>query len=219
MENIKIIRAYLMANKLKEVIRTGWQELEVSSPRLESVAEHVYGTLVLTIMIASERKLDLDFTKVFMMITIKELEKVDKELTPRSYPTVEDRNEKAKRTIATIFDGFIQKDEIVKLLEECQNLETEEAKFVKMVSTLESDLQAKIYDINGFIDKDKAKEDAEACFGVDNMPDINNPSDGFTTYNKKYYVGNEYFMNFSNDIQKINSREDIYLNNDSRNRS
>lgn len=32
---------YLIANRLKEKVRTGWQEIGVSNQRLESVAEHI----------------------------------------------------------------------------------------------------------------------------------------------------------------------------------
>ena len=84
--NKKIIEYYLAANKLKNVLRTGWLELKVSSDRIESVAEHVYGCLVLAIALESEYKLDLDMLKVMKMITLKELKKVNlKETTTRDY--------------------------------------------------------------------------------------------------------------------------------------
>ena len=212
----KIVEFYNIANKLKNVIRTGWQELEVSSPRLESVAEHVYGTLILTIGIQSERNLDLDMLKVFKMIVIKELEKVnlkvnsDKEFTPRSYPTVEERKENARNTIATILDGLTSKEEIFGLFEEFQTGQTEEAKFVKMVSTLESDLQAKKYDLDGYMDLESAKKDCKECGG--NPDDVKKPSDGFINYNKKYYKYDEYFIDFSNYVQSIDDYTKIESN-------
>lgn len=72
--NDSIINFYIIANQLKEKIRTGWQEIEVSSQRLESVAEHIYGCLMLAIAIDSEYKLNLDMYKVLKMISLHELE-------------------------------------------------------------------------------------------------------------------------------------------------
>ena len=62
--NDNIINFYLLTNKLKEKIRTGWMQIGITSDRLESVAEHIYGCLMLAISIDSEYKLDLDMYKV-----------------------------------------------------------------------------------------------------------------------------------------------------------
>lgn len=55
-----IINFYLLANRLKEKVRTGWIEIGIEKDRLESVAEHIYGCLILAIGINSEYKLELD---------------------------------------------------------------------------------------------------------------------------------------------------------------
>ena len=65
MENMKIQRAmrfYLLATKLKYKIRTGWDQnhWNISSERIESVAEHVYGTCILAIALSSEFDIDVD---------------------------------------------------------------------------------------------------------------------------------------------------------------
>ena len=52
-----ILDFYILTTKLKETIRTGWKLWEISAPRLESVAEHVYGTQVLALAIISEDSL------------------------------------------------------------------------------------------------------------------------------------------------------------------
>ncbi len=71
-----IINFYIFANKLKYKIRTGWIEIGIKKERLESVAEHIYGTLVLAIAIDSEYKLNLDMFKVLKMLTLHELEEI-----------------------------------------------------------------------------------------------------------------------------------------------
>lgn len=37
-----ILRYYVLCNKLKNTIRTGWKDWNVKRERLESVAEHIF---------------------------------------------------------------------------------------------------------------------------------------------------------------------------------
>ena len=39
----RVIKYYVLCNKLKNVIRTGWLNWKVNQDRIESVAEHIYG--------------------------------------------------------------------------------------------------------------------------------------------------------------------------------
>ena len=93
--NNNLIKFYLLTNKLKGKIRTGWQELGISSNRLESVAEHVYGCLMLAIALDSEYKLELDMYKVLKMLSLHELEEtIMKDYTVRDNIS---REEKLKK--------------------------------------------------------------------------------------------------------------------------
>ena len=72
--NENILKFYLEAIKLKDVIRTGWKEVGVSTEKIETVAEHVFGCMALTFSITSEKSVtDLDLIKVFKMIFAKEI--------------------------------------------------------------------------------------------------------------------------------------------------
>lgn len=55
------MRFYLLATQLKYKIRSGWDETHwnVSKERLESIAEHVYGTCILALSIDSEFETNL----------------------------------------------------------------------------------------------------------------------------------------------------------------
>lgn len=203
--NNNIINFYIKANELKNVIRTGWTEVGISSDRIESVSDHIYGTLILAIGIDSEYNLDLDMYKVMKMIMIKELEKVNlmKEFTPREYPSVEERKENARKTVLDITNGLIKKQELVELFDEYQKQETNEAKFSLKVSKLESDLQAKIYDLKGQFSVENAKEDAKYFENAEEiLSKINNASDSWIEYDRKYY-DDEMFKSLSSDIQNI----------------
>ena len=80
--NSNIIKFYMITNRLKEKIRTGWQEIDVSAERLESVAEHVYGCAMLAIAIDSEYELNIDMYKVQRMVCLHEIvENIKKEFT------------------------------------------------------------------------------------------------------------------------------------------
>lgn len=44
MERAKnVVNYYVLCNKLKNIIRTGWKTWNVKRERLESVAEHIWG--------------------------------------------------------------------------------------------------------------------------------------------------------------------------------
>ena len=69
-----VLNFYVLCNRLKDVIRTGWQDWHVKRGRIESVAEHVYSTQMLAIAMYSEFNYDLDILKVIYMLAIHELE-------------------------------------------------------------------------------------------------------------------------------------------------
>lgn len=203
--NQNIINFYLMANKLKNVIRTGWKEVGISSERIESVAEHVYGCLVLAIGIESEHKLGLDMLKVFKMIVIKELQKVnlDKEFTPAGNI---DKKEEARQTVISLLGYLADKDELMALFDEVESKNSKEAMFVYRIIKMESDLQAKIYDLNGQFSLENALADAKNYgepLSSEIIPQMKNASDGWILFDRRYYKGDEVFEKLSEDIQNI----------------
>ena len=70
----KVLSYYVLCNKLKNTIRTGWENWHVNADRVESIAEHVYGVQMLAIAMASEYKYEIDLEKVILMLAIHELE-------------------------------------------------------------------------------------------------------------------------------------------------
>ncbi len=209
--NNNVLNFYLLANKLKEVVRTGWNEVKISRDRIESVADHIYGCFVLTIGLDSEHELDLNIEKVFKMLVVKELEKVtlEKEFTTRDYPTYEERKANAFETLKEITNGLMKQQELMDLLEEIYQKETKEAKFVNQISKIESDIQAKIYDLSGDFSLDNALEDAKHYgeeLSNEILPQMRNASDGWILYDRKSYT-DEIFKSLSEDIQNIKEEE------------
>ena len=78
-----VINYYMLCNKLKNTIRKGWINWNIKAERVESVAEHIYGTLMLALAMKSEFEYDLDINKVLYMLAIHELgEIIIGDLTP-----------------------------------------------------------------------------------------------------------------------------------------
>ena len=138
------------------------------------------------------------------MLVLKELEKVTlKEVTTRD--KVEDRKNQARETVLKVVGCLAKKEELMSLLDEYYKGESKEAKFVSQLSKIESDIQTKIYDLNGQFDLNKAKEDAKFYgeeLSSEIIPQMVNASDGWILYDRKGYT-DEIFKSLSLDIQKM----------------
>lgn len=144
-----VISYYILCSKLKDVVRTGWKDWKVKKERLESVAEHIYGTQMLAIAMKSEFKYDVDLEKVIKMLAVHETEEIlIGDLTLFDI----DRNEKEKmghEAIKKIFAKLIDGKEYIKLILEFDERKTNEARFAYFCDKLEADLMARLYDLKG----------------------------------------------------------------------
>ncbi len=205
--NDNIIKFYLITHKLKEKIRTGWVEVEISSQRLESVAEHIYGCLMLAIAMDSEYELNVDIYKCLKMLALHELEEtIMKDFTIRDKITKEERIKLGRQCVNKATEGLIKQEEIVELLEEFNERKTKEAIFCYHIDKIECDFQAKIYDLNGEFDIKQALKDLE-YFGEEELNRIKNKiqtaSDVWIEYDKKNYKDDKIFKDLINDIQNL----------------
>ena len=142
----KLIQFYLLATSLKDKIRTGWKTWNIDRQRVESVAEHIYGTCILAIAIDSEFDLKIDIYKVVMMLVLHEIEEVKiGDLTPFDKITQEEKRKIGKQAVEEVLSPLAKGINYIELIEEFEKLETKEAKFAKMCDKLEADIQAKIY--------------------------------------------------------------------------
>lgn len=101
---INMIKFYLLATELKDKIRSGWKVWNIDRSRVESVAEHIYGTCILAIGIDSEFDFKIDLQKVIMMIVLHEIEEIEiGDLTLFDKITKEEKRKKRKRCSRTYF--------------------------------------------------------------------------------------------------------------------
>ena len=68
MKEKNVLKFYVLATTLKNKVRSGLLLWKVDKDRLESVAEHIYGTCILAIGIDSEYDLDIDLNKVLKIL-------------------------------------------------------------------------------------------------------------------------------------------------------
>ena len=141
----RVINYYILCNKLKDVIRTGWKDWSVQRERLESVAEHIFGVQMLAIAMKSEYNYDVDILKVIMMIAIHELwETVIWDLTEFQISR-EEKERIEHEAVHKILKDLVDGDQLEKLF-------------------LEFDLQCKLYDEEWCVDLNKQ----ESCNAIEN---------------------------------------------------
>lgn len=160
------IKYYKLCTKLKDTIRTGPIVWNAKRERIESVAEHIYGTQMLALSIYYQLGYKLDIMKVIFMLAIHELEEIEIGDLAFYEITKEEKLIKGKKAMDYILKDFLGKDELSALLDEYNERKTDEAIFAYHCDKLECDIQMKLYD-------------QEGCFDLNNQPNnpiINNPS-------------------------------------------
>ena len=153
MKEQNVIRFYLLATTLKEKIRSGLLLWKVKKERLESVAEHIYGTCILAISIDSEYQLNINLDKVLKMLVLHELEEVIiGDITPFDNISSEEKLIRGREAVKLVLKGLVKKDEYEALLEEFNAHYTNESKFAYMCDKLECDIWMKVYEDYGYND-------------------------------------------------------------------
>ena len=147
-----VVNYYMLCNRLKDVIRTGWINWKVQRERIESIAEHIFGVQMLAIAMKSEYKYDVDIMKVIYMLAIHELgETIIGDLT--QFEISKDAKEQIEHeAVHKILSSLIDGDQIEALFLEFDAHETPEAMFAYQCDKLECDIQSKIYDQEGCVD-------------------------------------------------------------------
>ena len=147
-----VINYYVICNRLKNVIRTGWKNWNVQRERIESVAEYIFGVQMLAIAMKSEYKYDIDIMKVIFMLAIHELgETVIGDLT--QFEISKDEKEKLEHeAVHRILGGLLDGNQIEALFLEFDSHNTKESMFAYQCDKLECDLQSKLYDEEGCVD-------------------------------------------------------------------
>ena len=210
MKNDNIIGFYILANKLKNIIRRGWIEIGIDKERLESDAEHINGTLMLAIAINSEYELDLDMYKVLKMLALHETEEIlMPDYTVRSNITKLEKNEQGRVAVSKVVSGLGEENVIDELLDDYRKRESKEAKFAHLVDKIECDFQAKLYDLEGVMDYNRAREDL--IYYGSRAEEIDAKSktaaDFWIEYDRPKYKDDKIFRELIEDIKNIDIKQ------------
>ena len=142
----KLLQFYLLATELKDKIRSGWKVWNIDRQRIESVAEHIYGTCILAISIDSQFELDVDLYKVVIMLVLHEIEEIKiGDLTPFDKVTKQEKRILGKQAVEETLSTLDKSLQYIELIEEFEDMKTNESIFAKMCDKLEADIQCKLY--------------------------------------------------------------------------
>lgn len=200
----KVVRFYGLCNRLKDVVRSGWKVWHVERGRLESVAEHVYGTQMLAIAMWSEYGYDLDLAKVIMMLAVHELEEmVIGDVIPFE-TSAEEKKLRGREAVVELLSGLDGDTPVRELADEFYAQETAEARFAKECDKLEADLQCRVYDEEGCINL--AEQEGNAMLMNEEVQEIaqgkERASEIWLEYNRRKNNYDENFLEVSRYVEE-----------------
>lgn len=151
------IRFYYKATKLKDVLRQGAVMWQVSKDRMESIAEHTWGCMILAIALHSELKLELDLDRVLEMIAIHELEELTiGDITPLDEIEKSSLDATARAAVQDLIKDLNQKEHLISITDEFNARKTEEGRFAHAIDKLENVLEFKKYQDKGMVSVENA---------------------------------------------------------------
>ncbi len=157
------LKFYFMCNRLKNIVRTGWTDWNVERERLESIAEHIYGTEMLAIAMNDQFGYNLDIMKVVFLLSIHELGEAkigDKTQFDKNTPP-EVKRQLERDAVHEMLSDMISKEELEEYFLEFDDKTTPEGFFAYQCDKLECDIQAWLYGDEG-------------CFNT--IDPVNNPA-------------------------------------------
>ena len=206
-----VVNYYVLCNKLKDVIRTGWKDWNVNRDRVESVAEHIFGVQMLAIAMKSEYQYDIDIMKVIFMLAIHELgETVIGDLTLFQI-SKEDKEKIEHEAVHKILSSLIDDEKIEELFLEFDSHKTKEALFAYQCDKLECDIQSKLYDQESCVDlnnqdNNKTINNAEVKKLLDEGKSF---SDMWLSFGQSKYPYDDNFMAVSNYVMNNKIGESV----------
>lgn len=194
-----VIEFYSLCNKLKDVIRTGWKNWRVDRERVESVAEHIYGTQMLAIAMYSEYKYDVDIYKVIYMLAVHELEEILIGDLTQFQISREEKEKLGHEAIEKILSMLDSKEYIKNIILEFDERKTPEAIFAYHIDKLECDLQCKLYDEENCVDvhDERNKENIHVAEAEQMIAEGMSWSQMWITFDQKRHGFDKHFMEVS----------------------
>lgn len=204
-----VIRFYVLCNRLKDVIRTGWKDWRVKRERIESVAEHIFGVQMLAIAMQSEYKYDIDMMKVIYMLAVHELEEIYIGDLTMFQISKEEKKKLGHEAVLKVLGDLLNKEEMMSLILEFDERKTKEARFAYHCDKLECDLQSKLYDEENCVDLNN--QEGNKTFNDERVQKLlkegKSWSDMWLTFGQIAYGYDDNFLRVSNYAKKHNIKD------------
>ncbi len=196
---LNVISFYTLTNSLKNIQRTGEKIWNIKQDHFGSIAEHIYSTQMLAIILHLVYETKIDITKVVNLLSIHELGEIkfgDKDALTKTDSDKDKEFDDAIQIANILTNGQI----LIDRLKEFNDSMTGESIYSKYCDKLAPDIISKIYDQQNLIDLDNQE----------NNPLINNPivkkyiamKKSFSTmwimYGQEVYKYKEPFISVSN---------------------
>jgi putative hydrolase of HD superfamily len=144
-----ILPFYFELITLKNLARSGWLLREISREDCESVADHVFATAFLALLLSERYPQGLDRLRVLELVLIHELGEIDAgDLTPADGLSPNAKHERESKGVRRVASLLSSSDRIIDLWNEYEAGETPEARFVRQIDKLEMAFQAAAYERN-----------------------------------------------------------------------
>ena len=149
---LQIVKTYELTQRLKTTLRRGWVLWHLENERIESIAEHVFGTCMLAVSIYAASPKDIDINKVITMLMLHETEEIIiGDLTP--YDDRSNKAEDGRNAVLEIFKDYPNSQSFVDIIEEFEQNVTPEARFALQCDKLEANLYAFVHNKEYALDK------------------------------------------------------------------
>ena len=140
-----VLEIYFMVNQLKHLYRKGYLR-HISKKQCESVADHVFGVMILVVLVNDFYNLKLDLEKALLMVLFHELgEVVIGDITPFDGISKKKKHKLEKKGVRKIFKNFPGKKKYFVIWDEFEEGKTPEARIVILADKFEMGPQSKIY--------------------------------------------------------------------------
>ncbi|HBO41094.1 MAG TPA: phosphodiesterase [Spirochaetaceae bacterium] len=146
-----ILRSQFQVMELKRLYRQGWLKRGIDRDQTESVADHVFGTALLCLLLAGRPPFEsLDAGKALRLALIHELGEVyTGDITPVDGVSLAEKHQRERHSLERVLGELPQADELRALWLDFETSGSPEARFVRQLDRLEMGLQAVAYKLNG----------------------------------------------------------------------
>ncbi|OGK08518.1 hypothetical protein A2767_05470 [Candidatus Roizmanbacteria bacterium RIFCSPHIGHO2_01_FULL_35_10] len=142
-----IIEFYFELNHLKQLFRQGWLLKGIPENKCESVADHLFGTSILALIIVDSYFESLDMIKLLKMVLIHELGEIYiGDVTPHDHISKETKHEWEYKAVTEIFSKIPNGKNYIALWKEYEEGVTPESQLIRQIDYMEMAFQAVIYE-------------------------------------------------------------------------